>query len=135
MPELIRLSPDNLDQANWLQAGQNTLPVLSVMQIRQLEVAAFERVDSFLLMHAAGLRSARKIAEIHHNSSQKLPPCLVLAGPGNNGGDAIVVASELHQLGFEVELLQVSVPPFREIVGVGLAANRTLEIGPTLLFR
>ena len=55
MPEPITLHPDNLTQAHWLQPGQNTLPVLSVKQIRTLEQAAFEQTDSFLLMQAAGL--------------------------------------------------------------------------------
>jgi hydroxyethylthiazole kinase-like uncharacterized protein yjeF len=102
------LNPDNLTHANWQQPGHNTLPVLSVKQVRALEHAAFAHTDSFLLMQAAGLRSAQKIVDQvahgeHHNLS-----CLVLAGPGNNGGDACIVAGELKRQGLTVELLQVT---------------------------
>lgn len=108
MPEPIALHPDNLNHAKWLQPGQNTLPVLSVKQIRALENAAFEQTDSFLLMQAAGIRSALKIAEqIAHSEPHNLR-CLVLAGPGNNGGDACIVAGELSRKGLHIELLQIT---------------------------
>lgn len=108
MPEPITLHPDNLTQAHWLQPGQNTLPVLSVKQIRTLEQAAFEQTDSFLLMQAAGIRSALKIAEqIAHSEPHNLR-CVVLAGPGNNGGDACIVAGELSRQGLPIELVQIT---------------------------
>lgn len=108
MPESIKLQADNLHQANWQQIGQDTLPVLSVGQIRELESAAFEQIDSFLLMQAAGIRSALKIAdELAHHKPYNMP-CVVLAGPGNNGGDACIVAGELKRQGWEVELFLVS---------------------------
>jgi len=108
MPEPIALHPDNLSQAHWQQPGQNTLPVLSVKQIRALEHAAFEQTDSFLLMQAAGIRSAMKILDqIAHSEPHNLR-CLVLAGPGNNGGDACIVAGELKRQGLPIELIQIT---------------------------
>ena len=102
------LNPDNLTHANWQQPGHNTLHVLSVKQVRSLEHAAFAQTDSFLLMQAAGLRTALKIADqIAHSEPHNLR-CVVLAGPGNNGGDACIVAGELKRQGLEVALYQVT---------------------------
>lgn len=108
MPEPIALHPDNLSQAHWLQPGQNTLPVLSVKQIRALEQTAFDQTDSFLLMQAAGIRSALKIVDQIAHSEPHNMRCLVLAGPGNNGGDACIVAGELSRKGLHIELLQIT---------------------------
>ncbi|MFN7506495.1 MAG: NAD(P)H-hydrate epimerase, partial [Limnobacter sp.] len=94
MPEMINLCPENLGHANWQQVDQKSMPVLSVSQIRALEQAAFSQIDSFLLMQAAGVRSALKIIDQVTHSENLSPRCLVLAGPGNNGGDACIVAGE-----------------------------------------
>lgn len=102
------LNPDNLTHAHWQQPEQDTLPVLSVKQVRALEHAAFAQTDSFLLMQAAGLRTALKIVDqVAHLEPHNLH-CVVLAGPGNNGGDACIVAGELKRQGFDVELFQVT---------------------------
>jgi len=108
MPEMINLCPENLGHANWQQVDQKSMPVLSVSQIRALEQAAFSQIDSFLLMQAAGVRSALKIIDQVTHSENLSPRCLVLAGPGNNGGDACIVAGELKRQGLQVDLLQVT---------------------------
>lgn len=108
MPELINLHTDNLSHADWQQAGEHTLPVLTVKQIRTLESKAFEQVDSFLLMQAAGIRSALKIKDQLTHSEPHSTRCLVFAGPGNNGGDACIVAGELKRQGLQVELYQIT---------------------------
>lgn len=108
MPELIKLHPENLTHANWQQPGLNTLPVLSVAQVRMFEQTAFAQIDSFLLMQAAGIRSALKIVDQIVHSDPCSMRCLVLAGPGNNGGDACIVAGELKRQGMQVELLQLT---------------------------
>lgn len=108
MPELIDLHPENLGHANWQQVDQKSMPVLSVKQIRALEQAAFAQVDSFLLMQAAGVRSALKIVDQIVHSETHSARCLVLAGPGNNGGDACIVAGELKRKGLQVDLYQLT---------------------------
>ncbi|HEX4855950.1 MAG TPA: NAD(P)H-hydrate epimerase, partial [Limnobacter sp.] len=108
MAELIHLHPENLGQANWQQPGEASLPVLSVRQIRLLEEAAFRLTDSFLLMQAAGIRSAIRIADKLGDADHQEPTCLVLAGPGNNGGDGCIVAGELKRRGYPVKLIQVT---------------------------
>lgn len=108
MPELINLHPENLGHSNWQQVDQKSMPVLSVKQIRLVEQTAFAQVDSFLLMQAAGVRSALKMMDQIVHSETHSPRCLVLAGPGNNGGDACIVAGELKRNGLQVDLFQVS---------------------------
>lgn len=101
---LIHLPAEQLPEANWVSVRQEPCMVLSLQQVRSLEKTAFEHVDSLLLMQAAGLRSAQKITDILNANPNSINRILVLAGPGNNGGDACIVAAKLHQQGFHVEL-------------------------------
>lgn len=52
------------------------------------------------LMELAGLSCACSIAEQYASSSR----VLVLAGPGNNGGDGLVAARHLHHFGYDVSV-------------------------------
>jgi hydroxyethylthiazole kinase-like uncharacterized protein yjeF len=52
------------------------------------------------LMELAGLSVASAIATEYPSSS--FPRVLVLAGPGNNGGDGLVAARHLHHFGYTV---------------------------------
>ena len=52
------------------------------------------------LMELAGLACAHALASEYPAASLSLQrPVLVLAGPGNNGGDGLVMARHLHLLG------------------------------------
>lgn len=101
---LIHLPTEQLPQANWVSVGLEPSLVLNVEQIRVIEKTAFEQIDSFLLMQAAGLRSAQKIANLVSTNQSPNGRILILAGPGNNGGDACIIAAALYQQGFPVEL-------------------------------
>ncbi|MDH4394979.1 MAG: NAD(P)H-hydrate dehydratase [Limnobacter sp.] len=107
MSQAIELNLENLNTANWKSVREHDLPVCNVEQIRQLEEAAFAKVDSYLMMQAAGFRTAQHVVqELTHRPEGK-PRFLVLAGPGNNGGDACLVAGKLHLAGFRVDWVQV----------------------------
>merc|ERR1719436_834177 len=51
------------------------------------------------LMELAGLACAHAVARQYPASSAGARPVLVVAGPGNNGGDGLVMARHLHLLG------------------------------------
>ncbi|HEY1058495.1 MAG TPA: NAD(P)H-hydrate dehydratase [Limnobacter sp.] len=97
---------ENLTQAAWQAAHLQDWPTLSVQQVREVEQAAFQAVPSYTLMQAAGQRSALKILDLIRHLDHPCPQIVVLAGPGNNGGDACVVASTLAEQGLTVELWQ-----------------------------
>jgi len=69
-------------------------PVLLTAELRKVEQVALKGNHPAPLMARAGLAAA-KLARTLLGDSGK--PILVLAGPGNNGGDALVVAQHLRQ--------------------------------------
>src|SRR5450830_1343962 len=72
----------------------------SIAEIRQIEQAALADMPSYTLMQRAGEACARRmlallggVEDIH---------ILILAGPGNNGGDALEAAHYLSQFDLHV---------------------------------
>ncbi len=108
MSEQRSFQLDSLTQSSWKKPGLHTMPVCSVAQIRELEHVAFQQVDSFCLMQAAGLRSAAKIKEQQQHAHPYPTQYVAFAGPGNNGGDALIVAGELRRLGEQVVVYEIT---------------------------
>ncbi|ABB75673.1 yjeF C-terminal region, hydroxyethylthiazole kinase-related/yjeF N-terminal region [Nitrosospira multiformis ATCC 25196] len=77
--------------------------IYSTAEIREIEHLAAGLPGRPQLMEAAGLAAA-EIARDRLLSPHK-PRLLVLAGPGNNGGDAFVAARHLREWGFKVTLV------------------------------
>ncbi|MBC3917368.1 NAD(P)H-hydrate dehydratase [Undibacterium sp. CY18W] len=83
--------------------------VYSVAEIRAIETDALAmqadagNADTMSLMQKAGLAAAHLAAELLTQAHAKI---LVLAGPGNNGGDAFEVAALLSAQGHVVHVLQ-----------------------------
>ena len=76
--------------------------VVSTAEMRSAEEEAGRRgLSAAALMQLAGQGAARAILE--HPGASRLR-YLVLVGPGNNGGDALVVASLLGRAGAAVQL-------------------------------
>ncbi len=75
--------------------------VLRVAAIRAIERDAQARRPSESLMERAGTAVAALALTM---TAERAGPILVVAGPGNNGGDALVAARELHRRGAEVRV-------------------------------
>jgi hydroxyethylthiazole kinase-like uncharacterized protein yjeF len=76
-------------------------PILTVRDIRRVETAAFAQTPPPPLMERAGLATAEIARDLLGEGAR----VLVLAGPGNNGGDAFVVARHLRSWWFDVDVL------------------------------
>ena len=73
-----------------------TLPILRLAQLREIERR--QRLAQPPLMERAGAAAAELALRLLAGS--KLPP-LIVAGPGNNGGDALVLARHLKRQGLQ----------------------------------
>ncbi|MFD2272812.1 NAD(P)H-hydrate epimerase [Undibacterium arcticum] len=75
-----------------------------IAQIRQIEQAAQATLAPGTLMQRAGTAAAHAALELIKFPHQQTS-ILVLAGPGDNGGDALESAAHLAQLGLSVSVL------------------------------
>lgn len=78
--------------------------IVTAEEMRKLDQQAIEEggVSATTLMQNAGKASAKQIIEDFPNN--RFPRVLVLSGHGNNGGDGLVVAKELYDAGYEVDV-------------------------------
>jgi hydroxyethylthiazole kinase-like uncharacterized protein yjeF len=76
-------------------------PVLSSAQMQAAEQAAFARgITVEALMDQAGAGVARAVRQFF----PKPATCLVFAGKGHNGGDALVAAEQLQRIGWKIDI-------------------------------
>lgn len=80
---------------------------LSVDQLRELDKRCVSQfgMNSLQLMENAGAGSASWIVE-----NVPCCRCIVLCGPGNNGGDGYVLARHLDYFGYRVEVISLTDP-------------------------
>jgi hydroxyethylthiazole kinase-like uncharacterized protein yjeF len=74
----------------------------SVAELRQIEHAALAELPSYTLMQRAGEACARQV--LHLLAGEPDVHVLILAGPGNNGGDALEAAHYLAQFDLHVSV-------------------------------
>ncbi len=77
-------------------------PIYLTREIREIERLAQARPECGSLMQKAGLAAAEYARELLGEYGRTV---LVLAGPGNNGGDAFEVAAQLKHWYYRVELV------------------------------
>ena len=80
--------------------GRSLTPIYTVAETRALEAKAMAAAPNVSLMQKAGAAAAAHAKTLLGDSGKRI---LILAGPGNNGGDALEVAVLLKQ-----QFLQVS---------------------------
>lgn len=86
--------------------AERPLPLLTVAQLRALEQRGGAGLPEHTLMARAGAAAAQYLLEraAHDGSLATERPAWIAAGPGNNGGDALIVATRLRQAGAAVEV-------------------------------
>lgn len=98
-PEVPAASANNDPLWTTLDAASgDPTPLYDAAAIRRVEQAGLDATPPFTLMSRAGAAAADWIH--HHVPNGRI---LFLAGRGNNGGDALVAATRLHQAGRLVE--------------------------------
>ena len=76
-------------------------PILSSAQMREAEEAAFARgVEVEALMDQAGAGIARAVRKFFPHPGR----CIVYAGKGHNGGDALMAAERLQRAGWKIDI-------------------------------
>jgi hydroxyethylthiazole kinase-like uncharacterized protein yjeF len=83
-------------------------PLFTVAEIRAIEHAAAQRLPAGALMQRAGQAGANEALDLLPFTIGRAR-VLVLAGPGNNGGDALETAAHLGHAGAQVTILHI--PP------------------------
>ena len=83
------------------------LPTLTRDQVRRLDELAVSKyhIPSLLLMENAG-RSAAAIIDRDFGPAAS---AFIVCGPGNNGGDGLVIARHLHNAGWNVQILLTAI--------------------------
>lgn len=81
-------------------------PLHDAAHSRAIEARALAQHDPHALMARAGLAVARLALAVAPNARRTV----VLAGPGNNGGDGVVAATRLHQQGRVVQVQLLAEP-------------------------
>ncbi len=84
-------------------------PLYSVTQLRAIEHTALAALPPFTLMQRAGAAVAAAAARMW-TEGDSTEPILVLAGPGNNGGDALEAAAVLAARHIPVQILMLADP-------------------------
>jgi hydroxyethylthiazole kinase-like uncharacterized protein yjeF len=77
-------------------------PLLSIAEIRNIEHQALAEVAPYTLMYRAGIATATLAAQLVSDTHRQI---LIVAGPGNNGGDAFEAAYQLARNGHNVTII------------------------------
>ena len=98
-----------------IRPQNRALPLLTLTDLRIAETQAAASLPAHTLMDRAGKAAASFLREqiTRDTSTEKSRQRVwLIAGPGNNGGDALILATQLHKAGIATELcMPVEVKP------------------------
>jgi NAD(P)H-hydrate epimerase len=100
---------DRKPGASRSKVSRDAVFVLTRAQARELDRLAQKRLamPSLLLMENAGISAANAALSIRWGAG---PGCLIFCGPGNNGGDGMVMARHLFNSGYDVAIAMAADP-------------------------
>ena len=104
------------------------MKVSSVAQMRQMDRRAIDEdgIPELLLMENAGLAAVQVVARHYAVTGQRW---LILCGVGNNGGDGLVMARQLHSRGALVDVVLLGDPvKFGGAAAANLAMVEQLQL-------
>ncbi|KNH08961.1 NAD(P)HX epimerase / NAD(P)HX dehydratase [Candidatus Burkholderia brachyanthoides] len=89
------------------------LALLTLVELRALETRTAAALPPHTLMARAGAAAAQWLSDtFERDADGRTQPVWIVAGPGNNGGDALVMAERLHRAGVPVTVcMPVEVKP------------------------
>jgi ADP-dependent NAD(P)H-hydrate dehydratase / NAD(P)H-hydrate epimerase len=108
------------------RAARIARPVVTTAQMQAIEARVFAAgMPVAALMEKVALRLSDRVTQLYPLS--QFPRVGVLVGPGHNGGDALVVARELHWRGYQVRICCIS-DRLKELTSQHLAYAKSLGI-------
>lgn len=117
----------------FVSTQDRALPLYTIDALREVERTAQAQLPPHTLMARAGAAAAQFLAGRLSAASARHRSVWLVAGPGNNGGDALVTAVELKRHGFAVGVaLPVESKADDARWALAAARNAGVRIDPTL---
>jgi len=124
--------------ASYFTPDDDALALLTLNELRAVEARAAAALPPHTLMARAGEAAANYLLDaLARDSGASALPVWIAAGPGNNGGDALVVAERLHRAGVAVRVCmpsEVKPSDARWALDAARAAGVTIESEPPASF-